>query len=114
MAGNIKQFLQNDKLGIELDSTFASFHVCTSQCKDSTDQVNHNNTIAIWMASSSVVILSTIIFIFVIYKYVNKHPLLSCMCGSTIQAISVVAYCRYMMAVIMHISSSIAITTMAS
>ena len=71
MAGNLLEILQNDKLKIEFDSPIAEFHLCESQCVDSTDSVDHQHTVAIWMASSSVAILSIIIIIFLIYKYVD-------------------------------------------
>jgi len=79
MAGNIKDFLTNEELEIEIDSETATLHICDPLCEeitDITDKENHHtedhhhgNAIAIWMASSAVAILLVVIIIFVIYKY---------------------------------------------
>ena len=73
MAGNIKQFLLNEQLGFELASGIATFYICNPSCKElptGNDEVDHHITIAIWMASSALILFVAIIALFIIYKYV--------------------------------------------
>jgi len=73
MAGNIKQFLLTEQLGFELISGTATFYICNPSCKelpDGNDEVDHRITIAIWMASSALILFFAIIAVFIVYKYV--------------------------------------------
>ena len=72
MAGNVKQFLTNGQLGIELVSETVTLYICDPPCEELTDgshEVDHRITIAIWMASSALIVLFAIIVILLTYKY---------------------------------------------
>ena len=89
MAGNIKEFLTNEELAIEINSETATLHICDPFCEeitDDTDQEEHHNednhhhsTVVIWVVSSALVILLVVIIIFVIYKYVTSLLLCTCL-----------------------------------
>ncbi|XP_065892023.1 uncharacterized protein [Dysidea avara] len=71
MAGNVKQFLTNGQLGIELVSETVTLYICDPPCEELTDgshEVDHRITIAIWMASSALIVLFAIIVILLTYK----------------------------------------------
>ena len=77
MAGNIKEFLTNEELAIEIKSETATLHICDPMCEEITDDTDqeehhsdHHSTIVIWVVSSAVAILLVVIIVFVIYKYV--------------------------------------------
>ena len=74
MAGNIKQFLLNEQLGIELVSETATLYICDPLCEELTNdsgEIDHRITIAIWIASSALVLLFAILVVFLTYKYVT-------------------------------------------
>ena len=76
MAANIRELLL--QLGTEIVSGGNTLYMCNLSCDNVSDETDHRILIAIWMASSALILLFAIIVPYLTYRYVCYK----CMHGS--------------------------------